>query len=180
LRLPDKKEALRLMREAGCSEGVIKHCQSVRRMAMRIAEALKERGHNLDLELVEIGALIHDLGRAKTHGVKHGAFGGRMAREMGLPETLARIIERHVGAGITSEEAQRIGLPAGDYIPQTLEEKVIAYADKLIEGEREVGFEETLTRFIEELGENHSAIERMRKLHREMMDLLGEDIRNGG
>lgn len=177
MRPQNREEALKLMKEAGCSDGVIKHCKSVTRVAMRIAEILKRRGHNVDLNLIEVGALIHDLGRAKTHGVEHGAVGGRIAREMGLPEPLARIIERHVGAGITADEAERIGLPHRDYVPQTLEEKVIAYADKLIEGEREVKFEETLKRFVEELGEDHPAIERMRDLYREMMELLGEDIR---
>ncbi len=177
MKLPSRDEAIKLMREAGCSEGVIRHCQSVTRVALRIAEKLKRRGYDLDLALIEIGGLLHDLGRAKTHGVEHGAIGGQMARERGLPEPIARIIERHVGAGITPEEAKRLGLPDGDYIPRTLEEKVVAYADKLIEGEKEVDFEETLNRFIEELGEDHPAIERMRRLHMEMMDLLGETIK---
>jgi len=177
MKLPSRDEAIKLMREAGCSEGVIRHCRSVTRVALRIAEKLRMRGYNLDLSLIEIGGLLHDLGRAKTHGVEHGAIGGQMARERGLPEPIARIIERHVGAGITPEEAKRLGLPDGDYIPRTLEEKVVAYADKLIEGEKEVDFEETLNRFIEELGEDHPAIERMRRLHREMMELLGETIK---
>jgi len=180
LRLPEREEALRLLREAGCSEGVVRHCQSVTRVALRLAEALKRRGHNLDLELIEIGALLHDVGRAKTHGVEHGAVGGQIARRRGLPEPLARIIERHVGAGITPDEAKRIGLPEGDYIPRTLEEKVVAYADKLIEGEREVEFEETLRKFMEELGGDHPAIERMRLFHKEMMGLLGEELRVKG
>ncbi len=177
MKLPSRDEAIKLMREAGCSEGVIRHCRSVTRVALRIAERLRERGYDIDLRLIEIGGLLHDLGRAKTHGVEHGAVGGQMAREMGLPEPLARIIERHVGAGISRDEAKRLGLPDRSYIPETLEEKVVAYADKLIAGEREIPFEETLNRFREELGENHPAIGRMKKLQREMMELLGEAIK---
>jgi uncharacterized protein len=166
-------EALAIMRKAGCSNGVIEHCINVTDVAMRLAKALREKGCNLDLALVEAGALLHDLGRAKTHCVEHGAVGGMMARELGLPEALARIIERHVGAGIPPEEAEELGLPEGDYMPETLEEKVVCYADKLIEGDREVDFEETVRQFEEELGEEHPSVKRMRALHEEMLGLLG-------
>lgn len=46
------------------------------------------------------------------------------------------IIERHIGAGISRDEAAELGLPAGDYIPLTIEEKIIAHADNLVSGSR--------------------------------------------
>ena len=35
------------------------------------------------------------------------------------------IIERHIGAGITEEEAVNLGLPKKSYLPETLEEKAL-------------------------------------------------------
>ena len=44
----------------------------------------------------------------------------------------ARVCERHTGAGLskTEIEAQDLPLPRVDLLPETLEEKVICYADK--------------------------------------------------
>ena len=141
---------------------------------MRIANIFKSRGYRVDLKLVESGALLHDLGRGKTHGIEHGAVGGQMARQLGMPMELAHIIERHVGAGLSQEEAQRNKLPRGNYIPETLEEKIVCYADKLIEGAHEVGINSTIDNFAQELGNDHPAIKRLQDLHKEMTAVLGD------
>ncbi len=171
--LPDREESLEILREAGCCSGVVTHCVNVTRVAMRLAGRLMEMGLEVDLALVEVGALLHDLGRARTHSVRHGVVGGEMARELGLPEALVRIIERHIGAGIPRVEAEELGLPEGDYVPETLEEKVVAYADKLIEGHREVGIEVAIRKLQAELGAGHPGVGRLRALHEEMSALLG-------
>jgi uncharacterized protein len=173
LSLPDGERALEILREAGCCSGVVAHCLNVTRVAMRLAGRLVEGGLEVDVALVEAGALLHDLGRARTHSVRHGVVGGEMARELGLPEAVVRIIERHIGAGIPRGEAAELGLPEGDYVPETLEEKVVAYADKLVEGHREVGIEVTIRKLAEELGAEHPGVGRLRVLHEEMAALLG-------
>ncbi len=162
------------MRRAGCSNGVIEHCINVTRVAIRIANAFKAKGHRVDVKLIEAGALLHDLGRAQTHGIEHGAVGGQIARRLGMPMEIAQIIERHVGAGLTPDEARRNNLPRGNYVPETLEEKIVCYADKLIEGSHEVGIESTIENFSEELGVDHPAIKRLRDLHAEMVAIIGE------
>jgi uncharacterized protein len=147
---------------------------NVTRVAMRIANIFNSKGYRVDLKLVESGALLHDLGRGRTHGIEHGAVGGQMARQLGMPMELAHIIERHVGAGLSQEEAQRNKLPNGSYIPETLEEKIVCYADKLIEGAHEVGINSTIDNFAQELGNNHPAIKRLQDLHKEMTAVLGD------
>jgi uncharacterized protein len=173
LSLPGRGEALGILREAGCSRGVVSHCERVAEVALRIAGELAGAGFEVDLGLVEAGALLHDLGRSRTHGVGHGVAGGEIARGLGLPEAVARIVERHIGAGLPVGEAVELGLPRGCYVPETLEEKIVTYADKLIEGGREVGFGVTLGRFEEELGVGHPSLGRLRALHEEMVGLLG-------
>ena len=141
---------------------------------MRIANVYKSKGYKVDLKLVEAGALLHDIGRSQTHSIEHGAVGGQIARRLGMPMELAHVIERHVGAGLTPDEARRNNLPRGNYVPETLEEKIVCYADKLIEGSHEVGIESTINGFAEELGPDHPAIKRLKDLHREMTAVLGE------
>lgn len=85
-----------------------------------------------------------------------------------------RIIERHVGAGIPEKEARELGLPEGHYIPETLEEKIVAYADKLVSGRCEVDIEVTIKDFADKLGEDHPAIQRLRDLDSEMKALLSK------
>ena len=131
------------------------------------------RGHDVDMRLVEAGALLHDIGRSRTHNVNHAIVGAEIAREMGLPEELVNIIEVHIGAGIPADEAVELGLPERHYFAETLEEKVVAYADKLIMGRREVPFETTVDSFALKLGEDHPSIDRLWTLHNEMSDLLG-------
>ena len=91
-----------------------------------------------------------------------------------MPMELAHIIERHVGAGLTVDEARRNNLPRGNYVPETLEEKIVCYADKLIEGAHEVGIDSTIENFAEELGVDHPAIKRLKDLHKEMTAVLGD------
>ena len=95
-----------------------------------------------------------------------------MARDLGLHEKLVHIIERHIGAGIPEDEAKDLGLPEAHYIPETLEEKIVAYADKLIAGRQEVGIEVTVRDFAERLGEDHPSIQRLWDLDSEMKVLL--------
>lgn len=172
--LPTPGEALALLKEAGCSLEVVAHSVTVTRIALRLARKLKSKGFNVDLNLIEVGALLHDLGRSKTHNVKHGYLGGEIARSMGLPEPLINIIERHVGGGITAEEAEKLGMPKRDFVPRSLEEKIITYADKLVARDKSVNFEATLKEFSGKLGPNHPALERLKKLRREILEKMGD------
>jgi uncharacterized protein len=168
------EEALRLLSESGCSPQVIKHCKMVATIATEIAEACQERGLNIDVKLVRIGALLHDIGRSKTNTVDHVIKGAEIARSRGLPKPLILIIERHAGSGISTEEAKKLGWAAKSYVPKTLEQKIVTYADKLVEGGRKVPIERSIKKLSRELGEAHLSIRRLRKLHIELSRLIGD------
>lgn len=135
-----EKEALALLIKEGCSSSVIDHCKTVAEYAREIAikimdSSAKDGGHlYIDIDAVFIGGLLHDLGRSKTHGIRHAVEGAAIAVENGLDEKIVRIIERHIGAGIPVDEALGLGLPEKDYMPVTIEEKIVAYADNLVFG----------------------------------------------
>ena len=157
----------------GTPSHVIEHCINVTKIALRVGSQLIFRGHDVDMRLVEAGALLHDIGRSRTHDVDHAIVGAEIAREMGMPEELVNIIQTHIGAGIPADEAVELGLPERHYFAETLEEKIVAYADKLIMGRREVPFETTVDSFALKLGDDHPSIDRLWTMHNEMTDLLG-------
>jgi uncharacterized protein len=171
-RLPSREQALQLLRQSGCLNNVIRHCEAVAEVAVEIAKACEENGLKVDLDLVETGALLHDIGRAKTHSVHHAVIGAEIAKSLGLPEPVILIIKRHVGGGITAKEAKKLGWPRDVYIPQTLEEKIVCYADKLIEGAQRVPIERTVENLSRELPP--SSIARIQRLHQEMLTLIGD------
>jgi len=171
-RLPSEKMALKLLAESGCSRRVINHCKAVAKIATEIALACKNRGLNVDVELIQVGALLHDIGRSKIHSVDHAIVGAEIARSLNLPEPVVSIIERHVGGGITTEEAKNLGWPVKSYVPETLEEKIVTYADKLIEGSERVSIQQTIKKFSKKLPP--SSINGMRKLHEEITSLTGD------
>lgn len=172
--LPTRAEALVLLTKVGCSESVINHCKTVSKFAVRLAKAFQREGYQVDLQLVEVSGLLHDIGRSKTHSVDHGLIGGEIARSLGLPDSVVRVIERHVGGGVPKEEAERLGWPARDFLPVTLEEKIVCYADKRVEGLRAVPMDQALKPYINSLGDGHPAVDRIRKLHEEIVAVVGD------
>ncbi len=173
-RLPSQREALKFLVQSGCSAKVIMHCKTVMQLAVQIAENCKKKGIDINVQLVRIGALLHDIGRSKTHSVDHVIAGAQIAKELGLPNPLVSIIERHPGGGISRDEAKKLGWPVKDYLPRTLEEEIVAYADKLIERSEIVGVEETIRKLSKDLGADHPTIRRIKQLHKELSPLVGD------
>jgi len=172
-KLPSREQALQLLREHQCPTEVINHCKAVTKLAVETANALEERGVKIDSALVEVGALLHDIGRSKTHAVHHAVVGAEIAESAGLPGSVISIIKRHVGGGITASEAKKLGWPEDVYMPITLEEKVVSYADKLIENSKHAPIERTIEKLSKEM--KPEAAERVRKLYEEITNLIGDD-----
>lgn len=167
--LPSRDECLDLLRECGCNDRVIAHCKAVSALAVKIA-----RRCGGDVKLVEVGGLLHDLGRCKAHTIAHAVEGAKIARERKLPQALVDIIERHIGAGISKEEAKELGLPEKDYIPLTLEEKIVSHSDNLMSGIERTSINEAVADLTRE-GQAQAAL-RMLALHRELSGACGIDL----
>ena len=148
---------------------VIRHVCTVNIVAMLIASRIKA-----DRDLVNAGSLLHDVGRSRTHGVKHVSEGVAIARSRNLPEPLVRVISRHVAAGLTAEEAKALGLPDGDYMPETIEEKIVCHADNLVANDKVTTLQEALEGLYAK-GFSTTAM-RMQAMHNELSLLCGEDL----
>ena len=87
---------------------------------------------------------------------------------------MLNIIERHIGAGITKEEAKSLGLPERSYMPQTLEEKIVAHADNLISGTEEVDMDFVIEKWRRRIPDYDDNIERLIELDNELIKAFEE------
>ena len=123
-----------------CRGIFIQHSRQVADKALEIA---RRCNLNIPLETVETAAMLHDIGifltnatdidcRGSEHYICHGILGAELLRKEGFDEAIARVAERHTGAGLTIDDIdrQQLPLPRKDYLPETMLEKLICYADK--------------------------------------------------
>ena len=126
-------------------ECLLRHSRLVCRKALDIAA---NTSLSLDREIIVPGAMLHDIGiflcdapgiycNGSLDYIAHGVAGAGLLREWGARhnidmEVFARICERHTGSGLTQNEiaAADMPLPHRDFLPETLEEKLICFADK--------------------------------------------------
>jgi uncharacterized protein len=141
------EEAMVIHAKYGTSQNIIGHCKAVAMAAKIIADELERRGHAVDKNAVMAGALLHDIGRSRTHTVRHGVEGAEILEREGVEDKVVEIVRRHVGAGISLEEAKRLWLPDFDYIPRTLEERIVCFADKMVDADKVRPFGEEVRRF---------------------------------
>lgn len=156
---------IELLRKENTPENVVDHSIAVCKKAMEIASNFD----NADKDLIRKGALLHDIGRSKTHGITHAVEGVKIAEKYGYPENVLNIIERHIGAGITEDEAQSLGLPKKSYVPQTLEEKIVAHADNLISGSEEVDIDFVISKWKRRIENPDENIKRLIELNDELI-----------
>lgn len=169
-----------LLRDAGLADEDVRHSVHVAEKAVELA---RRTGAALALDLVARGGVFHDLGKAMTHEVEHGTIGAALGHGLGLPRAVTEIMEMHIRGGLTPEEAHELALPEKDLTPRRLEEKLVIYADRLVdiidegletlrdEREAEERFEEIL-RAHKRYGKNAKTTERYLGYHREIQSLI--------
>ena len=140
------------------------HARAVADFALGLARKHPEL--ELDEAFVYEAAMLHDIGIFLTDALRiycygseeylcHGYLGAELLRSIGL-ERHARVCERHTGTGLTKEVIERNGwnLPVKDFVPETLEEQLICFADKFF----------SKTKFLHEPRTFEQVVESMRKI----------------
>lgn len=140
------------------------HASAVADFALGLARKHPEL--ELDEAFIYEAAMLHDIGifltdapRIHCYGSEeylcHGYLGAELLRSIGL-ERHARVCERHTGTGLTKEVIERNGwnLPVKDFVPETLEEQLICFADKFF----------SKTKFLHEPRTFEQVVESMRKI----------------
>jgi len=167
------EDDLKYLRLAGCSDSIIEHSIAVAERALEVADSLSIA---VKRDLIKKGAVNHDIGRARTHGLDHFVVGAEIAAELGLEKEVVRIIERHIGAGMPMDEAIAHGLPPKDYIPETPEEVIVSYADNLTHHITAVTFDKSFDNFRSCLGNEHPMLERFIEMHRTVSSWMTANI----
>lgn len=114
------------------------HGALVMRKALAVADRLPNE--KVDRQFLKEAAMLHDIGiflthapdidcHEKKHYLFHGYLGAQLLRKHKLFRH-ARVCERHVGVGLRAAEAKKLGLPIRAFLPLTLEEQIICFADK--------------------------------------------------
>ncbi|MFX1258277.1 MAG: HDIG domain-containing metalloprotein [Promethearchaeota archaeon] len=173
--LPDRKFALELLGKLKVPFSVRQHSIKVAEKSLEIANKINKAKELVDKNLIEIGALLHDIGRSKSHGFNHALIGAKILRERGFPEKLAKICETHILGGLDKEDAQMAGIPVRNYFPSTLEEKVICLADKHLAGKREVSLKERFNIWFNKYGKTKILLKskkRIEKIQKEIENLM--------
>ncbi len=124
-----------LLFSAGCDAGVVSHCKNTADIADRY------HGSGIDANLVHSGAFLHDLGRSKTQSIWHASVGSELAKSLHLSPEIQKIIQNHTGAGLSEDDCILLNLPPRNCVPKTFEEKIVAHADNLVKGSREIRIE---------------------------------------
>ncbi len=167
--IPSDDLCIEYLEEAGCKRRVVIHCCTVNAVAQEMLTRI-----DADRELVTAGALLHDIGRSVDHSIMHAYIGSQIASAIGLPKEIVDIIRKHTGAGLDEEDAEELGLPPADYMPLTIEEKIVAHADNLVSDNRVVDHMHSVNK-LRIKGADKGA-DRIEALHRELSALYGEDL----
>jgi len=122
------------------------HSIIVKKICLEIVSNLnKNVCFKIDKELLKIGALVHDIGvyfcfdedfnpdKKAPDYFYHGWQGEKFLRSQGINDNrILRFTTIHTGVGITKEDIKRekLNLPKKDFIPVSLEEEILTFADK--------------------------------------------------
>ena len=157
----ERKKAIALLEEVGLSDHIIRHSIAVADKAVQIAQRIAQR-IPVDIPTVEVGALLHDIGRVKSQGIHHAAEGSKLLREYGLPEAIVRIAEIHSLDGMW---------------PQTIEEKIVCYTDKIVKGTHEITVHDRFDLWMKRYGKSDlllTAKKTILKIEKELAGLLAD------
>ncbi len=104
-------------------------------------EIIRNKKLKVDEQLVEVGCMVHDVGVYKLflpsgeidgrNYITHGIKGHGILKEEGYPEAICRFADHHTGVGLTKNDviSQNLPLSPRDYTADTIEEKIVMYAD---------------------------------------------------
>lgn len=117
MKLPTREQCFGILKEHDVPENVMKHTLAVNKVAVFLAKKLREKGINIDVDVIDRASLLHDLDKIKTLGTKeHGKVSKKILSSIGYPE-LGEIVFKHLFSGVLNRG-------------YSWEDKVVHYADK--------------------------------------------------
>ena len=132
MKLPTKQQCFDIWDKYQMPGNIRKHSNKVTQVADIIAVRIEEQGVDVNKELVNRGALLHDIAKIvainKNSEAQHGIMGAEIIKKENLGNILAEIIRKHF---LTTFNNQC-----------TIEELIVNYADKRVTHDQIVSLEE--------------------------------------
>ena len=149
------EEAYHLLKKEKVPEHIVKHSEKVALVSLFIGCFLKEIDKNIDLHLLTVGALLHDIKKYKSFltGEDHALLGYEYMKKLGY-ERIGDIIKAHIYLELGSLDA---------FIT---EEEIVHYADKRVMHEKIVSLKERFDDLKKRYGKNEQTILRLESLER--------------
>lgn len=167
------KACVTMLKEEETPRNIYLHSRKVNAIAMFIAKKLIEKGEKIDLYLVDMGSMLHDISKYKE--VKYGNTLARHTFEAyntlivkGYP-IVARIALRH---GLDEVLCKKYGL-------KTWEEIIVYYADKRVNHDKVVSLDERLKYLKETYGINSKrSMEKIKAVEKPLKELEKQIFKN--
>ena len=160
MNIPSKKTCFHLMDKMEMPSHITVHSCVVSRVASFLAKYLKSCKINLNIELVQASALLHDLTKSRSFktGENHAHTGGQVLSDLGYPG-VGEIVRQHVvlDTYFTSD------LPT--------EAEVVNYADKRVLHDRVVSLAERKSYILQKYATNPTQRERILVLWRKLEEM---------
>jgi len=158
--LPTHKECLAIIKEHHVPPNIVKHSLTVAKLAVFLAQRLKEKGIVVDVNLVDRACLLHDI--VKICNIKeldYSRFEQTVTAEdkaiwqqlrekyEGVPHEYAAydiLKDKYPALALTIKRHRYIGILNEKEKPNTWEEKLVYYADMRVMHDKIVPLEERL------------------------------------
>ncbi len=158
--LPTRKECFDILEEYRAASHIVKHSLAVAKLAVFLAQRLKEKGVAIDVELVERACLLHDVMRVcDLKESDYRKFEQNYSQEdkskwqqlrtkyKGTPHEHATydiLKEKYPAIALVIRKHRYMSMLDEKEKPSTWEEKLVYYADKRVMHERIVSLKERL------------------------------------
>ncbi len=158
--IPSAGQCIEIMRRHNMRKNIVRHSIRVRDVAVFIATKLLGAGHELDLNLVEAAALLHDITKTRglSTGERHADTGQRLLEEMGC-HRVAKVVGNHV---------RLHGRRNSKWIT---EDEVVNYADKRVMHDRIVSLDKRYADLKARYGTNPESLAFLRQMEDETREL---------
>jgi putative nucleotidyltransferase with HDIG domain len=111
--IPTRERAEVILAEADLPDGIVTHSRGVARVAVEAARLVSAGGIPVDVDLVEVAALLHDIDKPQTRdgAGEHGVVGAERLTDMGHEE-LAPPVASHPVSCLLNDERFPRGWPS--------------------------------------------------------------------
>jgi putative nucleotidyltransferase with HDIG domain len=160
--IPVRTQCLALMERVEMPPHIRRHSMMVAEIALYLGRLLNKNSVRLDLDLLEAGALLHDIGKMRSiaTGERHDTLGAKMLDQWGYQQ-LTPIVQEHA-----SMDVARLHGP----ITESL---VVNYADKRVKHDQIVTIQERFEDLIVRYGKTEQHRIRLREKLDEYLMLEG-------